>query len=145
MKSRRLARLVRLRRLVEQSHATDLQARKRSLEAAQVDLTRTLEQIEEVQDKPASSTVVEMLWRNSFEEHLEGEAEEQRGEVDVRELVVSEGEEIVKEAWQRRRLLQHLQERAEHREFEEAKSKSYREMDDMSLMRGHHDDRGEGK
>jgi len=144
MKSHRLARLVRLRRLMEQSHATELQHRKRSLEVAQDDLTRTLGQIEEIQDKPSSSTVVEMLWRSSFEEHLEGEAEEQRGEVGVRQLVVSEGEEIVKEAWQRRRLVQHLQERAEQREFEEAKSKSYREMDDMSLMRGHHD-KGEGK
>jgi hypothetical protein len=48
---------------------------------------------------------------------------------------VAEGEEVVREAWQRRRLVQHLQERAEHREFEEEKSKGYREQDDMSLMR----------
>ena len=144
MKSSRLARLVRLRRLVEQSHAADLQSKKRSLEVAEEDLSQTLERIEQSQDQRSSISASEMLWRASFEEHLESEAEEQRGEIGVRALVVAEGEQIVKEAWQRRRLVQHLQERAEQREFEEAKSKDYRSMDDMNLMRGQRDER-EGK
>jgi len=144
MKSRRLARLVRLRRLVEQSHATELQSRKRSLAEAEDDLQRTLDQIEESQDMPVSSTAMEMLWRSSFEEHLEGEADVRRGVIGVREEVVTEGEEIVREAWQRRRLMQHLHERAEQREFEAEKSKQYRSMDDMNLMRRNRT-RDEGK
>ena len=144
MKSRRLARLVRLRKLVEQSHAAELQSRKRSLEEAEEDLSQLLGRIEESQEKRASSSAAEMLWRSSFEEHLEEEAEEQRGEIGLREQVVAEGEEVVRQAWQRRRLMQHLQERAEQREFDEEKSKQYREMDDMSLMRAKHGD-GEGK
>ena len=144
MKSRRLARLVRLRKLVEQSHATELQSRKRSLEEAEEDLSQLLGRIEESQENRSSSSAAEMLWRSSFEERLEEEAEEQRGEIGTREQVVAEGEEIVRQAWQRRRLMQHLQERAEQREFDEEKSKQYREMDDMSLMRAKHGD-GEGK
>lgn len=144
MKSRRLARLVRLRKLVEQSHAAELQSRKRSLEEAEEDLSQLLGRIEESQEKRSSSSAAEMLWRSSFEERLEEEAEEQRGEIGTRAQVVAEGEEIVRQAWQRRRLMQHLQERAEQREFDEEKSKQYREMDDMSLMRAKHGD-GEGK
>ena len=144
MKSRRLARLVRLRRLVEQSHAADLQSRKHSLQEAEEDLMQTLIRLEEVQDKPSNSTAMEMLWRSRFEEHLEDEADQRRGVIGLRRQVVVDGEEIVKAAWQRRRLIQHLQERALQRELEEAKSKRYREMDDMSLLRGPHD-KDEGK
>jgi flagellar export protein FliJ len=136
MKAKRLARLVRLRKLVEQSHAADLQGRKSSLQAAEDELTQTLVRIQEVQDKPGNSSAVEMLWRSSFEEHLEDEADEHRELIGQRQQVVAESEEIVRAAWQRRRLIEHLQDRAEAREFEEEKSKSYREMDEMSLMRG---------
>jgi len=136
MKSKRLARLVRLRKLVEQSHAADLQGKKNSLQAAEDELAQTLSRLEEVQDEPGTGSVVEMLWRSSFGEHLKDVAEQRRDLVGVHKQVVAEGEEIVREAWQRRRLVQHLQERAEQREFEEEKSKDYREQDDMSLMRG---------
>lgn len=136
MKAKRLARLVRLRKLVEQSHAADLQGRKRSLQVAEDELSQTLVRIQEVQEKPSNSSAVEMLWRSSFEEHLEDEADEHRGLIDQRQQVVTEGEEIVRAAWQRRRLIEHLKDRAEQREFEEEKSKSYREMDEMSLLRG---------
>jgi len=144
MKSRRLARLVRLRKLVEQSHAADLQSRKSSLQEAEDDLLQTLSRLESVQEKPNNSTAMEMLWRSRFEEHLEDEADQRRGVIGLRRQVVNDGEEIVKAAWQRRRLIQHLQERALQRELEEAKSKRYREMDDMSLLRSSHD-RDEGK
>jgi len=135
MKSKRLARLVRLRKLVEQSHAADLQGKKNSLQAAEDDLAQTLSRLEQVQGDAGSGSVVEMLWRSSFEEHLGDVVEQRRDLVGLRQQVVAEGEEVVREAWQRRRLVQHLQERAEQREFEEAKSKDYREQDEMSLLR----------
>ena len=135
MKSKRLARLVRLRKLVEQSHAADLQGKKSLLQAAEDELAQTLSRIEGVQDETGTGSVVEMLWRSSFEEHLGDVADQNRDLVGLHKQVVAEGEEVVREAWQRRRLVQHLQERAEHREFEEEKSKGYREQDDMSLMR----------
>ncbi len=143
MKSKRLARLVRLRKLVEQSHAADLQGKKSSLQAAEDDLAETLSRIQEVQDQAGTSSAVEMLWRASFEQHLDGEADQRRDLIGLHKQVVAEGEEIVREAWQRRRLVQHLQERAEQREFEEEKSKNYREMDDMSLMRGNRERGGQ--
>ena len=136
MKSKRLARLVRLRKLVEQSHAADLQGKKNSLRGAEHDLDETLARIHAAQAKSGTGSVVEMMWRSSFQEHLGEEAEQRRDLIGLHQQVVAEGEVVVRQAWQERRLVQHLQERAEQRELEEEKSKNYRELDDMSLMRG---------
>ncbi|MBJ94595.1 MAG: hypothetical protein CMP23_08985 [Rickettsiales bacterium] len=135
MKSKRLARLVRLRKLVEQSHAAELQGRKSELQAAEHALQQTITQLQELRDRQASSAT-EMLWRASFEENLGREAEHRKGVIGLRRQVVAEGEQIVREAWQRRRLVQHLQERAEMRELEDEKTRNYRELDDMTLLRG---------
>ena len=133
MKSRRLGRLVRLKKLVEQVHAVELDQRRRSLNEAEDELDETLTRLDALGDRLVDPTAEELVRASHFEEHLSAQAELQRGTIVEREDHVSEGVGRVKAAWQDRRLLQHMEEMAREREAFEHQVRTWKGQDDNAL------------
>lgn len=114
MTSQRLARLVRLRKLVEQTAAAELAERQRGLDRAQDELEATereLEQIDELVEESEPSAH-DLVIANRYQGHLQKRARQQLGVLTNREVQVDEGRDDVREAWRERRLMEGVHERA---------------------------------
>tara|TARA_B100000029_G_scaffold493970_1_gene557095 strand:+ start:429 stop:872 length:444 start_codon:yes stop_codon:yes gene_type:complete len=133
VKSKRLKRLVRLRELVEKSHVTELEERRRSLDEAEHLLAVTYERMTALDEDETASSADELMRVARFQTHLEQQAAQQKDEISDREAAVMEGLEIVRRAWQDRRLLQHMQDNAEARETHDAQKRLWKEQDALAI------------
>jgi len=131
--SKRLKRLVRLRELVEKTHVTELEDRKQSLDEAEHLLSMTYERMEALDEDHSATSADELIRIVRFQAHLEEQAAQQKDEISDREAAVLEGLEIVRRAWQDRRLLQHLQDHAVAREVEESQKQRWKAQDALAL------------
>jgi len=133
MNSKRLQRLVRLRELVEKSHVTELEERRRSLDEAEQLLAVTYQRMDALDEDESATSADELMRIVRFQAHLEEQAAQQKGEIGDREAAVLEGLEIVRRAWQDRRLLEHMKDHAEARELADSQKKRWKAQDAMAL------------
>lgn len=147
MTSNRLARIVRVKKLVEQARSTELAESQASLDDANDSLRRTHEELEALDDQQtANSPTADQLQAAAvYQGHLERRAVEEQEEISHQTHRVEEDRERVKEVWQERRLLEGVQERLIERERQEAESADRRATDEIALnahVRGTSDDGG---
>ncbi len=136
MTSKRLARLVRLKKLAEEARATELAERRAALGVAEDDLARTRRAAETSDAALAvGASGAEVMALASYQEDLARQMQDQRAEIARRTEVVRDGEDAVREAWSSRRSLQSAQERAEAREDDAARAQERRELDELALNR----------
>ena len=114
MTSQRLARLVRLRKLVEQSAAAELAERQRSLDDAHDDLDATQREMEQVDQlvEEGQPSAQELMVASRYQGHLSKQARKQEDVLVDQRVRVDEGRDEVREAWRERRLMEGVHDRA---------------------------------
>ncbi len=124
MTSKRLARLVRLRKLVEQSAAAELSERQRELDEAQEELDSTWREMEQVDQlvEEGQPSAQELVVASRYQGHLQKRARHQQEVVTSSEQQVAEGRDDVREAWRERRLMEGVHERAAAEEQAQAET-----------------------
>lgn len=135
MTSTRLHRLVRLRKLVEDVKARELDERRTALVRAEARLDETRQEIvglDRLAARPSGS-VHELLMVAGYQGHLEKQAASQTVVVSEREASVEEGRVVVRDAWQERRLMENLHLRAVETEAEETDRAERRTIDALAL------------
>lgn len=130
MTSRRIARLVRLKRLVEQSRAVELTQREQALQRARDALEATEKEMERQDDAAGKGepTAQELVLSARYQGLLRRQAQHQRSEVEQQSVHVELGRDDVRDAWRERRLMEGVHERAaeqEHAEQEATERKSH--------------------
>lgn len=144
MRSRRLARLVRLKKLTEQARATELAEQRGELAVAEGALAATHEAMQATDASvPGVVTGTELMALSEYQEALVLQAAQQRVVISEQEEAVRLREEAVRSAWIDRRSMQGVQERAVERERADEARKERMTMEELTLsLRGH---RGEAK
>ena len=124
MTSKRLARLVRLRKLVEQSAAAELAERQRELDEAQQELDATWREMDQVDQlvEEGQPSAHDLVVAQRYQGHLQKRARKQQSTVTSQEQVVSEGRDEVREAWRERRLMEGVHDRAAAEEQAQAET-----------------------
>ena len=114
MTSQRLARLVRLRKLVEQSTAAELAERQRLLDDAEGVLDATQKEMEQVDQlvEQGQPNAQELLVASRYQGHLQKKARQQQNVIADQRVKVDEGRDDVREAWRERRLMEGVHDRA---------------------------------
>ena len=135
MSVKRLARLVRVRKLVEQSKSSELVERQTLLSDARKALDDTQEELCAVdfQQRLSSPTAEQLEMAAVYQGHLEQEAARQVDQVVERARSVEEGRNEVREVWRERRLMEEVHDRASEKERAEAESVDRRKQDDLAL------------
>jgi flagellar export protein FliJ len=135
MTSRRLARIVRVKKLVEQTRSTELAESQTVLDRAADDLRQTHEELQALNEAQTENTPTadQLQAAAAYQGHLERHAVEALDQVVVAKQQVEEDREKVAEIWRERRLLEDFQERLVERERLEADSEARRVADDMAL------------
>ncbi len=118
MTSRRLGRLVRLKKLMEQSRAADLAQEQAALGAAEADLQATHAQADALESalEGTEATADDLMMASAWQAELASRAESQREQIAQGAGRVEERTGEVQEAWKERRLMQGIHERAVSRE-----------------------------
>jgi len=144
MRSRRLARLVRLKKLTEQARATELAEQRGELAVAEGALAATREAMQAADAAvPGVITGTELMALSEYQEALVLQAAQQRVVISEQEEAVRLREEAVRSAWIDRRSMQGVQERAVERERADEARKERMTMEELThSLRGH---RGEVK
>ncbi len=132
MTSKRLARLVRLKRLMERSHLSELQRRRAELESAEQQLQDTKERLHSAPTGSRES-VADLEQEARYREHLAEQADVQRDTVTDCSEEVNSGEVKVRGAWTERRLFEHIHGRAALREAEDMRRQDWRANDAVAL------------
>jgi flagellar export protein FliJ len=130
-----LQRLVRLRKLVEDVHLRELDERRVALHQAESRLDGTRREIGFVDRLAARPTITaeELVLVNEYQVHLlRREITEKEGVV-LRTTEFEAGREVLREAWQERRLMENLHERARTVEAEERDQVERRNLDALAL------------
>ena len=114
MTSQRLARLVRLRKLVEQSAAAELAERQRTLDEARDELDATQREMEQVDHlvEEGQPSAQELVVASTYQGHLSKKARKQEDVIVDQRVRVDEGRDEVREAWRERRLMEGVHDRA---------------------------------
>ena len=134
MTSKRLARLVRLKKLVEETKVTELADKRRSLDAAAHDLDCTDEEIERLHEsKLPEPTAQDLQVAARYQRHLAVRRDVQQKVVVERETEVERSREVVQDACRDRRLFEGLHERASTLEEEEHIAEERRELEAIGL------------
>jgi flagellar export protein FliJ len=135
MTSQRLGRLVRLKKLVEQSRAAELAEEQRTLGQAEEELERIRAEAESADRvlvrADVTATELAMAW--AWQDQLGRRAVEQAEVVAVAEERVAEVAVGVQEAWRDRRLLEGVHDRAVDRELAVETGKERKLNDDIAL------------
>lgn len=135
MNPARLQRLVRLRKLVEDVEARELDVRRRALDAAEADLAsthRSLDEIDAVRNEVVR-TPSDLVMVAAYEEHLVKVAVAQQQVITQRGEEVETQRTVVRDAWQARRLMEDVHGRAVTQETEERESGERRSLDATAL------------
>ena len=128
MTSRRLARLVRLKKLAEQSKAADLVEETRALDQAVEAAEETRAAIDSIDDLQEDASADELVAAQRWQGHLSQRLQNEQVAVSTSEVAVAEARDDVQTAWKERRLLEGVHERAaagEQAEADSAERKSY--------------------
>jgi flagellar export protein FliJ len=135
MTSNRLARIVRVKKLVEQARSTELAQSQNVLDRAADSLRQTHEDLQALDDAQTANTPTadQLQAAAAYQGHLERQEGEVRDEVVVATNQVEEDRDRVEEVWRERRLLEDFQDRLIERERLEADSAERRVADDMAL------------
>lgn len=135
MSLKRLARLVRVRKLVEQAKSAELAEHQSSLSAARQALDDTQEELCAVdfQQRLSAPTAEQLTMAAAYQGRLEKQAAEQIDDVVECARSVEAGRSAVREVWQERRLMEEVHDRASERERAEAESVDRRKQDDLAL------------
>ncbi len=118
MTSRRLGRLVRLKKLMEQSRAADLAQEQAALGAAEADLRATHAEADALDTALAGSeaSADDLMMAAAWQAQLARKADSQRQQIAAVASRVEERTGEVQTAWKERRLMQGMHERAVSRE-----------------------------
>jgi flagellar export protein FliJ len=124
MTSERLARLVRIRKLVEQSRAQELADSQRSLDEAAGEADATRDELDQLDESVAvaNPTASELQAASRYQGHLQKRLQGQAQVVQERAAEVDAGRDEVREAWRERRLMEGVHERAAAEESAEAET-----------------------
>lgn len=135
MTSKRLARLVRLKKLVERQKVADLVAEERRLSDAAAEVEATRGEIEALHERVETQDVSadEMLAASRWKGHLARKLQKRRGAVVEQAAQVDSVRDGVKEAWRERRLMEGMKERAASVEAEEAATGERKEYEAIAL------------
>ena len=149
MTSDRLARIVRVKKLMEQARSTELAESQASLDGAADSLRQTHEELYalDVQQTENRPTAAQLKAAAAYQGHLELRAVDELAEVAHQRQRVDEDRDRVREVWQERRLLEGVQDRLVQKEREELESAERRVVDEMALnahIRGPADEGGKG-
>ena len=128
MTSKRLARLVRLKKLAEQSKAAELAEEHRQLDEAVEAAEEKRSAIESLDDLDAEATAEDLVAAQRWQGPLSKQQRAAEAAVTSQEEVVADARDEVQTAWKERRLLEGVHERAaagEQAEADSAERKSY--------------------
>ena len=138
MTSKRLQRLVHLKRLVEQSRAAELRRKQQDLEDAQraaqatADALRTLD--ETLDEDGGTATPEGLLLVHGYQQHLARTLQQQQEEAARTADGVEEEQGRVREAWQERRVMENVRDRAQEKESEAELSSERKTSDSLALQ-----------
>ncbi|MCP4869512.1 MAG: hypothetical protein GY898_12430 [Proteobacteria bacterium] len=135
MTSKRLERLVRLKKLVERQKAADLVAEERRLSDATAQAEATQAEIDAVDEGTGTQDVSaeDMLAANRWRGHLARKLQKDQGAVVEQAAQVSNVRTDVQEAWRERRLMEGMKDRAVTAEAEEAAVGERKEYEAIAL------------
>jgi flagellar export protein FliJ len=135
MTSKRLGRLVRLKKLVEQSRAAELAEEQATLGQAEDALAQTRAEAAaaDVALVRSDATADELAMASAWQNQLGKKAKKQSEAVAEAEVRVADHTEGVQLAWRERRLLEGVHERAVDREIADDESKERKRNDDIAL------------
>ena len=135
MTSKKLARIVRVKKLMEQARSAELAERQAVLSSAAMNLRQTHEDLRSLDDAQTEvrPSAEQLQAAAAYQGHLERRAVEVQEEVVVAKQQVEEGRGLVEEVWRERRVLEDFQERLIERERAEMDTAERRIADDMAL------------
>ena len=136
MTSKRLARLVRLKKLAEQAQAVELEEQRRALDEAKGRLSAVHDAMDAAEGSlEAGSSAADLVQVAAYRDHLSEQAKQSRAEVAQKAASVRDQEGEVRSAWQDRRLLEGVHGRAVEREAVETNAKDHKAMEAIALSR----------
>ncbi len=135
MTSKRLSRLVRLKKLAERQKAADLAAEQRRLDDAKASADATRAEIDALQERKESTDVspAELVAANRWQGHLARKLQREEDAVVEQAAEVDSTRDDVQAAWRERRLLEGMHERAADAEAAEAEAGERKEYEAIAL------------